>query len=121
MTARMDARASLETARAGPKHWNSFSPTQEPAMGRSCNSRDLACGTQTAFHLDGGPTDREGTMPLPYPWEIEDLERSRRIRRDEGLEVDRIPLVERIRPTTGYVPSIDEERRGVVTILTWGD
>ncbi len=61
-------------------------------------------------------TSIEAKGILPNPWEIEDLERIRRVRRSERREEARIPVVDRIRPAVGYVPSIDEEKRGVVTI-----
>lgn len=56
---------------------------------------------------------------MPHAAIIEESERSRRIRSAERREVAQIPIVERIRPVNGVVPTIEEENRGAVTIQIW--
>ncbi len=54
-----------------------------------------------------------------HPALIAESERNRRIRDAERREVAEIPMVDRIRPASGVVPTLEEERQGVVTIQVW--
>ncbi len=54
-----------------------------------------------------------------HPALIAESERNRRIRDAERREVAEIPIVDRIRPAIGVVPTLEEERRRVVTVQIW--